>query len=173
VNSYAAVFKKDGTFALVQRLRHNVIKTGLKNINSAYSKISFKDIKTKLNLESEQDAEFIVSKVCQKCMFFEYLFELTVAQFQAIVDGIIDGTIDQSGHFFQSSANVDVYVTNEPERAFHKRIDFLLKIHNDAVTSMRYPDKKGALKKGDEEKKDNDEDIEDEIAELLDAEDDD
>lgn len=49
--------------ALVQRLRHNVIKTGLRKINSAYSKISFKDICSKLNLENEQDAEFLVAKV--------------------------------------------------------------------------------------------------------------
>lgn len=62
-NQYAAVFKKDRTSALVQRLRHNVIKAGLRKINSAYSKISFKDICVKLNLESEQDAEFIVAKV--------------------------------------------------------------------------------------------------------------
>jgi len=151
-NQYAAEFKKDRTVALVQRLRHNVIKAGLRKINSAYSRISFTDICSKLHLENEQDAEFIVAK--------------------AIHDGIIDGVIDADGRTLQSKSNTDIYVTNEPERAFHRRIDMMLKIHNDAVTSMRYPNKK-MLNKNKEEDKDKIEiDLEDEVADLLDDDDD-
>jgi 26S proteasome regulatory subunit N3 len=59
---------------LILRLRHNVIKAGVRGISLAYSKISLKDICIKLQLDSEEDAEFIVAK--------------------AIRDGVIDATID-------------------------------------------------------------------------------
>jgi len=44
-------------------MRNNVIKTGLRRINTSYSRISLEDICKKLNLESVEDAEFIVAKV--------------------------------------------------------------------------------------------------------------
>ena len=34
---------------------------------------------------------------------------------------------------------MNVYATNEPQQAFHKRITFCLNIHNDAVKAMSYP----------------------------------
>lgn len=45
------------------RLRHNVIKTGVRMISLSYSRISLKDICLKLQLDSEEDAEYIVAKV--------------------------------------------------------------------------------------------------------------
>jgi hypothetical protein len=47
----------------VHRLRHNVIKTGVKIISLSYSKISLENIAQKLQLDSAVDAEFIVAKV--------------------------------------------------------------------------------------------------------------
>ena len=47
----------------VTRLRHNVIKTGVRMINLSYSRISLSDIAQKLLLDSPEDAEFIVAKV--------------------------------------------------------------------------------------------------------------
>merc|ERR1719498_2199088 len=77
-----ALFKKDKTLTLINRLRYNVIKTGLRSINMSYSKISLKDICMKLGLESEQDAAGVVSK--------------------AIVDGVIDATIDHDNQCVKS-----------------------------------------------------------------------
>jgi hypothetical protein len=37
---------------------------------------------------------------------------------------------------------IDVYTTREPMNAFHQRIEFCLKVHNEAVKAMRYPPKK-------------------------------
>jgi len=151
LEKYNNVFKKDKTYALIQRLHHNVIKTGLRRINSSYSRIYFRDICTKLGLDSIQDAEFIVAK--------------------AIHDGIIEATINHTEGYIKSSDNVDIYSTNEPERAFAQRIDFCLQIHNDAVKAMRYPPD---FKKSKDEKveKPKDADADAEIAELLDEEDD-
>ena len=39
---YAAVFQEDRTSNLIVRLRHNVIRTGLRRINLAYNRISLK-----------------------------------------------------------------------------------------------------------------------------------
>ena len=54
VQEYERSFVKDQTLTLVNRLRYNVIKTGLRRISLAYSRISLEDIKTKLGLESKQ-----------------------------------------------------------------------------------------------------------------------
>ena len=67
-------FKEDKTITLILRLRHNVIKTGIRRISLAYSKISLSDISNQLSLDSPEDAEFIVAK--------------------AIRDGVIDAQID-------------------------------------------------------------------------------
>ena len=45
------------------RLHHNVIKTGIRMISLSYSKISLEEIASKLQLDSPEDAEFIVAKV--------------------------------------------------------------------------------------------------------------
>lgn len=84
---FDSVFKKDKTYTLILRLRHNVIKTGIRMISLSYSKISLRDICLKLHLDSEEDAEFIVSK--------------------AIRDGVIDATLDHNGGFMKSKVSKD------------------------------------------------------------------
>jgi len=42
----------DGNLKLIQRLRHNVIKFGLRKIFLSYSKISLHDIMIKMHLNS-------------------------------------------------------------------------------------------------------------------------
>ena len=56
-------FQQDRTYILIQRLRHNVIKTGLRAISTSYSRILLKDIASKLALDAPEDVEFIVAKV--------------------------------------------------------------------------------------------------------------
>jgi len=120
VDKFGSVFKADRTYTLIQRLRHNVIKTGLRKINVAYSRISIADICKKLHLDvGTEDAEFIVAK--------------------AIHDGVIDAVIDHNGGYIQSRETSDIYSTQEPHAVFHKRISFCLNIHNDAVKAMRFP----------------------------------
>jgi len=118
-SKYEKIFVQDKMNTLIVRLRHNVIKTGLRRINVSYSKISIKDICTKLHLDSEEDAEYIVAK--------------------AIHDGVIDAVVDRKNHFLYSKENTDVYSTNEPQSAFHKRINFCMDIHNSAVKDLRFP----------------------------------
>lgn len=79
---FDSIFKKDKTYTLILRLRHNVIKTGIRIISLSYSKISLRDICIKLHLDSEEDAEFIVAK--------------------AIRDGVIDATLDHNGGYMKS-----------------------------------------------------------------------
>ncbi|CAD6928893.1 unnamed protein product, partial [Tilletia controversa] len=62
LQTHGAQFQSDRTYSLILRLRFNVIKTGIRMISLAYSRISLKDITQKLNLESEEDAEYIVAK---------------------------------------------------------------------------------------------------------------
>lgn len=76
---FGEIFKKDKNCAMILRLRHTVLKFGLKKLNISYSKISLADIKAKLNLESIEETEQIVSK--------------------AIRDGVISAVINHDGGF--------------------------------------------------------------------------
>ncbi|CAJ0756572.1 8763_t:CDS:10 [Entrophospora sp. SA101] len=113
---YAEVFRKDKNYTLILRLRHNVIKTGIRMISLSYSRISLRDICFKLHLDSEEDAEYIVAK--------------------AIRDGVIDATLDHEKGFMKSKENADIYSTNEPQIAFHQRISFCLNLHNESVKAQ-------------------------------------
>jgi len=146
----AATFAADGTLSLVSRLRHNVIKTALRKICFSYSRISLADIAAKLHLEDPEGCEYVVAK--------------------AIRDGVIDAVIDHDGGFVQSREILDIYATQEPQAALGRRIAFCLRLHNDALRSMRYaPDahKPRPLQDTDEDTKH----LEEEVAKLEEEED--
>ncbi|XP_064472370.1 26S proteasome non-ATPase regulatory subunit 3-like [Ornithodoros turicata] len=121
VENFGAKFQADHTYTLIIRLRHNVIKTGVRMINLSYLRISLVDVAHKLQLDSPEDAEFIVAK--------------------AIRDGVIEASIDHEKGYMQSKENIDIYCTREPQAAFHQRISFCLNIHNQSVKAMRFPPK--------------------------------
>ena len=77
------------------------------------------DIAAKLHLPSPTSAEYICAK--------------------AIRDGVIEATIDHENGWMVSNEVVDIYCTEEPQKAFHRRIAFCLDSHNEAVKAMRYP----------------------------------
>ena len=56
------VFAEDRTSNLIVRLRHNVIRAGLRRISLAYSRISLADVASKLGLANVEDTECIVAK---------------------------------------------------------------------------------------------------------------
>ncbi|KAJ3277006.1 26S proteasome non-ATPase regulatory subunit 3 [Terramyces sp. JEL0728] len=122
---HSDIFHADKNMTLILRLRHNVIKTGVRRISLSYSKISLKDICIKLQLDCEEDAEYIVAK--------------------AIKDGVIDATIDHETGSMKSNEIIDIYSTTEPQNAFNQRINFCLNLHNESVQAMRFP--QGAHKK--------------------------
>merc|ERR1711972_882263 len=130
---YEALFKKDKTLTLINRLRYNVIKTGLRSINLSYSRISLQDICTKLGLETPQDAAGVVAK--------------------AVVDGVIDATIDYDQQYVTSKSRQDIYASVEPQKALHKRISYCLQMHNDTVKAMAYPDDDVKDKEDSEERR--------------------
>jgi len=94
LTQYEKVFMSDKNLTLIQRLRHTVLKFGLKKLNISYSKISLKDIMTKLSLDSIEETEQIVAK--------------------AIRDGVIDAIINHDDGFMQSRAQSDIYESNDP-----------------------------------------------------------
>lgn len=116
VTSHNDVFARDGTLGLVARLRHNVIKAGLRKICAAYSRISLKDVAERLHIVPAEDCEFIVAK--------------------AIRDDVIDGVIDHEGGWLATRDTVDVYATQDPRAAYDKRIRFCFQMHSLAKNSM-------------------------------------
>ncbi|KAJ3538097.1 hypothetical protein NM208_g6057 [Fusarium decemcellulare] len=104
IADHADTFRRDGTYSLILRLRQNVIKT---------------DICIRLQLGSEESAEYIVAK--------------------AIRDGVIEATLDRERGFMKSKEVGDVYATREPGEAFHDRIRACLSLHDESVKAMRFP----------------------------------
>jgi len=124
MQKHEALFKKDKTFSLINRLRYNVIKSGLRGINLSYSRISLQDICSKLGLENTADAAGVVAK--------------------AVVDGVIEATINHEEQFVKSNPRPNLYSSAEPQKSLHKRVAFCLQLHNDAIKAMAYPDEKDA-----------------------------
>jgi 26S proteasome regulatory subunit N3 len=141
LKKYEGLFQSEKNFTLIQRLRHTVIKFGLKKINISYSKISIKDIAKKLSLESVEETEQIVAK--------------------AIRDGVIEAVIDHDQGWMRSQETSDVYTSNDPQNIYHKRIKFCMDLHNDAVKALEYPPKEDKRDFGDldEERSTKEEDI--------------
>ncbi|MBW0472340.1 hypothetical protein O181_012055 [Austropuccinia psidii MF-1] len=119
LHAHSSRFLADSTYTLILRLRHNVIKTALRTISLAYSRIKLRDVSLKLKLDSEEDAEYVVAK--------------------AIRDGVIEARLDRIGGWMVSKEVNDIYSTSEPQEAFHQRISFCLKLHNESVKAMRFP----------------------------------
>uniref|UniRef100_A0A1I7WUY0 PCI domain-containing protein n=1 Tax=Heterorhabditis bacteriophora TaxID=37862 RepID=A0A1I7WUY0_HETBA len=131
LDQYGVTFEKDETLTLIVRLRQNVIKTAVKQISLAYSRITikvckyFQDIAKKLQMNSEIETEYMVAK--------------------AIADGSIDAVITcdtkDGDRFMRSSETADVYRTTEPQTHFDSRIRYCLELHNQAVKALRFPPK--------------------------------
>ena len=68
VKVHEAQFIKDGSYSLISRLRHNVIKAGIRLISLSYSRIRLDAVGAKLQLDNVADAEFIVAKVSRVSM---------------------------------------------------------------------------------------------------------
>ncbi|KAF8761111.1 Proteasome regulatory subunit C-terminal [Rhizoctonia solani] len=105
LSSYKDQFTNDGTFTLILRLRHNVIKTGIRSLSIAYSRISLRTIAQKLSLDSEENAEYIHEK----------------GWMESWERGTDRGT-----------GRGGVYETGEPREAFQKRIAFCMELHNES-----------------------------------------
>ena len=74
ITKYENIFQNDKNYTLILRLKHTVLKFGLKKLNISYSKISIADIRKKLSLDTLEETEQIVAK--------------------AIRDGVIDALLD-------------------------------------------------------------------------------
>ena len=118
ISVFEQKFKKDGTLNLVQRIRHVVIKAGLRKINLSYSRISIKDITEKLKLENEKETEYIIAK--------------------AIRDGVFLASINHEEGYIQSKEIKDIYSIFEPQRSYQSRILFLNNIFVESQKSMKY-----------------------------------
>jgi len=115
-----AKFREDKNHNLIVRLRHNVIKAGLRKLSISYSRISLADVCAKLGFESVESTEAIVAK--------------------AIRDTVIEGSIDHDKGWLETSEASNNYSSNEPQEAYKKRIRFCLGIHNEAVMAMQFPE---------------------------------
>lgn len=147
LNQYEKIFVADKNYTLIMRLKHTVLKFGLKKLNISYSKISIKDIQQKLGLESVSETEQIVAK--------------------AIRDGVIDAVIEHDNGFMQSREVTDIYSSNDPQHMMNKRINFCMDLHKEAVIALEYPQKEDKRDFGDldEEKSMKEEDL---LASLFD-----
>ena len=62
--AHGGTFAADKTANLVARLRHNVIRAGLRRINLAYSRISLQDVATKLGARCSKCHKHPAQNIC-------------------------------------------------------------------------------------------------------------
>lgn len=114
LSTHQKQFLSDGTYTLILRLRHTVIKTALRQLSLSYSKIPLQEITRKLHLDSEEEAEYIVAK--------------------SIRDNVIEASLEHEKGFMKSKDfSLNIYNTNEPQKMFDQRIGFCLQLHNESV----------------------------------------
>ncbi|CBZ51272.1 proteasome subunit p58, related [Neospora caninum Liverpool] len=150
MSDFEKAFIKDGTLFLIRRLHHNVIRAGLRLISLSYSRISLEDVAQKLGLDSATSAENIVAK--------------------AILDGVIEATIDHEKKYVESKASVAIYSSTEPQKAFNKRITFCLQLHTDAVKAMQYPEAEETQGRGNDDADERRKALQEEMARVEDEE---
>ena len=80
--------------------------------------LRMQDVASKLGLSSVKDTESVVAKT--------------------IRDGSFSAVLDHENQVLVSRGTSDVYITKEPQEAFHARTAFCMDIHNEAVKAMRY-----------------------------------
>ena len=98
VSQHSARLQSDGTYTLISRLAHAVVKAGLRKLHISYSRISLQDVADRLGLPNATSAEYVVAK--------------------AIRDGVLEATIHHEDGYVQSHDLVDVYATKEPAEAY-------------------------------------------------------
>uniref|UniRef100_A0AC35EXP2 PCI domain-containing protein n=1 Tax=Panagrolaimus sp. PS1159 TaxID=55785 RepID=A0AC35EXP2_9BILA len=157
VDTYKPLFTENETITLIVRLRQNVIKTAIRQISLAYSKIFIKDIAQKLALSSPSEAEYMVTK--------------------AIKEGTIDARISfdttAEDRYMQTVETENIYRTTEPQFSYDERIKQCFVLHNHAVKSLRYPDKGKAGFESIEEQREREKQELDFAREMADDDDDD
>ncbi|GJJ15082.1 hypothetical protein Clacol_009357 [Clathrus columnatus] len=119
LSTYSKAFNADKTYTFILRLRQNVIKTGIRRLSLAYSRISLREICVKLHLDSEEDAEYIVGK--------------------AIRDGVIEGRIVHERGWLECGSQSKGAYGVEVTDSFNRRVGFCMQLHNESVKAMRYP----------------------------------
>ncbi|KAI6192654.1 26S proteasome non-ATPase regulatory subunit 3 [Aphelenchoides besseyi] len=126
LEKFSGTFETDETLTLIVRLRQNVIRTAIRQISLAYSRIPIKDIARKLQLPTDAEAEYVVAKAIR----------------DDTVDAVITFDTKTTDRYMQSGVSENIYRTTEPQFAYDTRIKNCLELHNLAVKALRYPDNK-------------------------------
>lgn len=136
LQTHSSTFKQHGLLTLITRLKQVVLKAGLRRLVQSYTRISLKDVGSRLGLETSMDHKEIVF-VVSKC----------------IHDGVVDATLEYSNDgsygdvVLVSNTTSNVYATGmEPTEEYHRRIAFCLNLHNDCVRALRFPPDEYKLK---------------------------
>eukprot|EP00917_Polyrhabdina_sp_WS-2016_P014461 GHVP01031608.1.p2 GENE.GHVP01031608.1~~GHVP01031608.1.p2 ORF type:complete len:497 (+),score=74.36 GHVP01031608.1:1666-3156(+) len=134
LQGHSPIFEEDRVLLLVHRLQQSVIRSCLRTISLSYSRISLKDVAAKLDCSDPKEIEGVLGK--------------------AVLDGIIDVSIDDENKWLVSNKKGGIYATQEPAKAFHQRISFCLDLYSEAVKALHYPatEKAGNPKQTDEER---------------------
>ncbi|KAE9555614.1 hypothetical protein FO519_001192 [Halicephalobus sp. NKZ332] len=127
VENFKPVFTADETITLIVRLRQNVIKTAIRQISLAYSRIFVKDIAKKLGMISAVDAEYMVTKAVK----------------EGTINAIVSFDSLADDRYMQTVESENLYRSTEPQFSYDERIKHCLVLHNQAVKALRFPSDKG------------------------------
>ena len=117
VEQFGDTFGKENNLTMILRLRYSVIRVGLKRLEISYSRISLDDVARKLQLDSAQEAEYIVAK--------------------AICDNLIKGQIDhENGHLLIPKTEPDDCFSGQIIWSLQFRTFSWLRLYRETVSKM-------------------------------------
>jgi 26S proteasome regulatory subunit N3 len=152
VSEWKGQWLADGLGVLVERLHQTVLRAGMRRLATAYRRISFADIRRKLGLPTDKDAQALVVR--------------------ALEEKLIAGNANVSEGFFESREESEsFYRSTAPQEALTLRSKTLEAVHNDAVRAMRFPEKmkktgSGSAGNGNDESRPTDAELMDEFMDM-------
>lgn len=133
LQTHSTHFIKDGTFPLVDRLRHSVINAGLRRLNLSYSRISLADMAAALSL-TEDALESVLGRAIEEGVLLGKIEAVpSPSGDNATVLCFVSSTSSATSKSFAEAHALNEYI--------HKKIEFCQQTQTNALQAIQFPDK--------------------------------
>ncbi|KAI6182022.1 Proteasome component region PCI and 26S proteasome regulatory subunit domain containing protein [Aphelenchoides fujianensis] len=135
LEKFSGTFETDETLTLIVRLRQNVIRTAIRQISLAYSRIPHQGHRPQ------------AAGSCRRTPRRSTSWRRRSAT--TPVDAVITFDTKTADRYMHSGVSENIYRTTEPQFAYDTRIKNCLELHNLAVKALRFPGQQEARERKD------------------------
>lgn len=166
---YDSVFASAGHVSLIVRLRHAVIKTGLRKLSTAYSRLSLLAVRQRLALQcSPLDVESIVAKAISDGVIEAKIKHVNGQAILVSETGTTEAEASSIDATNSSSGSADPHAGHrlscqQQQSALDKRIRFTNSLMSASIKALRFPASASGARKGITETQDESDEDDDEL----------